>query len=111
MGMGEAIDAGKPELALEQYGRAGYWTRAAMPTFEAAVAASRLGDTEQVFRYAAYAQEMALDPALQEPVRELMKTVPVDDGAESDRPLPDNAATPFVSLTGQVSGDAEEPAT
>ena len=76
MGMGEAIDAGKPDLALDKYERANYWSKAAMPTFEASVAAYRLGKWEQAFRYASYAQDMTPDLALKREVRELMKSIP-----------------------------------
>jgi len=74
--MGEAIDVGQPELALEKYNRSGYWSKSAMPTYEASVAAYRLGNWYQAFRYAAYAQDMTLDLDLKKHIKEVMKGIP-----------------------------------
>ena len=101
MGMGEAIDAGNPDLALDQYERAIYWSKAAMPTFEAAVAASRLERSEQMFRYAAYAQDMTPDLTLKEHVRDLMKSVPPDGISKAVYPLPEEVSLSFVSCPRQ----------
>jgi hypothetical protein len=108
MGMGEAIDAGQPDLALDQYERAIYWSKAAMPTFEAAVAALRLGKREQMFRYAAYAQDMTPDPTLKEQVRELMKSIPPGDISKDGPSLPENVSLPFVSCARQEEGEVDE---
>jgi hypothetical protein len=108
MGMGEAIDAGKPDLALDQYERATYWSKAAMPTFEASVAAFRLERWEQMFRYAAYAQDMTPDLTLKEQVRNLMNSVPPDGISKAVYPLPEEVSLPFVSCPRQEEGEADE---
>lgn len=108
MGMGEAVDAGKHDLALDQYEKAIYWTKAVMPTFEAAVAAFRLGKWEQAFRYAAYAQDMAPDPTIKEQVRDLMKSIPHDDIKTAVCPLPDNPSCQSSSVQANVEGGVDE---
>lgn len=92
LGMGQAIDDSKPDLALDQYEKATHWAKAAMPTFEAAVAAFRLDHYEQAFRYAAAAHDMTPDLALKEQARELMDSIPPSDARTvnvGDRPAPE----------------------
>lgn len=108
MKMGEAVDAGKPELALDQYERADYWSKSAMPTFTASVADSWLGNWEQVFRYAAYAQDMTPDPALKGHIRDLMKSIPQGDIRTAACPLPEKDSLPFVSCPSQAEGEVNE---
>jgi tetratricopeptide (TPR) repeat protein len=108
MGMGESIDAGRPDLALDQYERALYWSKAAMPTFEAAVAAFRLGKWEQAFRYAAYAQDMTPDLALKEQVRDLMKSIPPGDITTAVCPLPEKVFLPSITCPSQVEAGVDE---
>ncbi|MFC1875502.1 radical SAM protein [Chloroflexota bacterium] len=106
IGMGEAIDAGKPDLALDQYERANYWSKAAMPTFEASVAAFRLDKWEQAFRYAAYAQDMTFDLTLKGEVSEVMKVIP-QSNIEADSCSHLGESSPmFVSYPSREDGEA-----
>lgn len=108
MGMGEAMDAGKPDLALDQYEIANYWSKEAMPTFIASMAASQLGKWDQVFRYAAHAQDMTPDLTLKGYVRDLMKSIPLGDIRTAVCPVPEKVFLPFVSCPSQVEGEVDE---
>ena len=97
LSMNDAINSGEPDLALSLYERANYLMKTDVPTFKAAVAASKLGQWEQAFRYAASALNMANDPDLMRQVRELMRSIPTGVinepvSAPSERDFP-----PFVS--------------
>ncbi len=107
-GMGKAIDDGNPDLAVEQYEKATYWSKAAMPTFEAAVAAFRLGKRDEAFRYAAYAQDMTPDLALKEHVRDLMKSIPPRDMKATLCPPTEKVFPPFVLSPKQVEAEVDE---
>lgn len=100
MEMGAAIDGNRPDLALNEFARANYWAKAALPTFEAAVASSRLGKKEQVFRYAAYAHDM--DPAfnMKDPILEMMSEAPARDAADLAVPPAEKGEAPFVANPG-----------
>lgn len=105
--MSDALDTGKPDLALSQYESANYWAKTAAPTYTAAVAASQLGKWEQAFRYAAYAQDMTTGstPDIKRHVRELMRRIPLGDIRTAVGPLPEKDFLPFVSCPRQVEGE------
>ncbi len=60
--MNAAVEAGKPELALELFEKANFWAKTDLATFAAAVAASRLGDWNGAFLRASEANNRAHDP-------------------------------------------------
>jgi hypothetical protein len=106
-----AIEAGNPDLALAKYEGAAYWSKTAVPTFEAAVAAVRLGKWEQAFRYAAFAQDMTTNPAFKAEVTDLLKSIPASDIRASVDTLPGEVLLPSVSCPGQAEREAGEHST
>jgi cyclic pyranopterin phosphate synthase len=97
LSMNDAIESGKSDVALDLYESASYWSQTDLPTFKAAVAASKLGQQETAFRYAAHAQQMTDNPDLMRQIRELMMTIPHGDIGMPVYPPAEKAFPPFVS--------------
>ena len=105
--MNDAIESEKPDVALNLYESANYWAKTAMPTFKAAVAASKLGQWGQAFRYAAHAHQMADNPELIRQIRELMMNIPQGDVSMPVSPPTEKAFPPFVSRPGGALGSPQ----
>lgn len=107
LSMNDAIESGKPDVALNLYESASYWSKTDVPTFKAAVAASELGQWGQAFRYAAHAQHMTGNPDVMRQVRELMMNIPQGDIGMPVSPPAEKAFPPFVSRPGGATGSPQ----
>jgi cyclic pyranopterin phosphate synthase len=103
LSMNDAIESGKPEVALGLYAKANSWLKTDVPTYKAAVAAAKLGQWEQAFRYAAHAQQMTDNPEIIRQIRELMAGIPQGEISISASPPVEKASPPFVSCPGTDS--------
>jgi cyclic pyranopterin phosphate synthase len=106
--MNDAIEAEKPGIALSLYESANYWAKTDVPTFKAAVAALKLGQRGQAFRYAAHAQQMTDNPELIRQIRELMMNIPQDDISMPVSLPTERVFPPFVSCPGDVPGSSHQ---
>jgi len=99
--MQDAIEAGKPELALEHYEKANHWTKSATPKFAAAVAYYHLGKYEQAFRYAALAQDLTPNPDHRSQVKQLMEKIPgkLNKYVKNSVPIDIKESIKFISNT------------
>ena len=95
--MQDALEKGKPELALEHYEKANHWSKTTVPNSAAAIAAYQLGRYEQAFRYAALAQDLAKNPDLRSKISELMQKIPVDINRINFDPLNRSEFINFIS--------------
>lgn len=103
--MQDAINTGKPELALEQYEKATHWAKIAVPKFAAAIASFQLGKYEQAFRYASYAQDITTNPELKWQINDLMKRIPLGKIKVSSKPVCEKDFLQFVSNPQQVEDE------
>jgi tetratricopeptide (TPR) repeat protein len=102
LSMQEAINTGKPELALEQYEKANYWSKIAVPKFAAAIAAFQLGKYEEAFRYASYAQDISTNPDLKQQISELMERIPRGKIKTGSSPISEKDFLKYVSIPQQI---------
>ena len=104
--MNEAIEAGKPELALSHFEAANHWAKTDLATFAAAVAASKLGDWDGAFRYAQAANNRAHDPDFMRMIGEFITHI-AGPNVKPTVILPiDEACTDFIFCP--ASGDSSE---
>ncbi len=88
--MHEAIEAGKPELAINRYNESNYWSQTAVPSYLAAVAATHLSRWDKALRYASYALSVAKNPDIVQLIREVIAAIPRDKiGKGTAPPLPE----------------------
>lgn len=102
LSMQEAINTGKPELALEQYEKANYWSKIAVPKFAAAIASFQLGKYEEAFRYASYAQDISTNPDLKQQISELMERIPRGKIKTGSSPISEKDFLRYVSIPQQI---------
>ena len=96
--MNEALESGKPDLALSYYKTANRWLRTDAVTLIAAVAASKLGEWEQALRYATDAYYRAYEFETMKKIVELIKSIPASTVREFEDIPKDETFTQFVSL-------------
>jgi cyclic pyranopterin phosphate synthase len=97
MAMHEALESGQPDLALGRYEEADFWSRTAVPSYLAAVAASQLSKWDKALRYAAYALSIAKNPDIKRVVREVMAGIPRDKIGKGPGSAPREASPEFIS--------------
>ena len=106
--MQEALEAGKPDLALEYYEKANHWSKIAVPKFAAAIAAYQLGKYEQAFRYAAYAQDLTANPDLKSQISELIQKIPPGKYGKNSGPMQEKEFLQFVSNPRQIENEDDK---
>ena len=102
--MNEALETGKPDLALSYFKTANYLIKTDLATFTAAIAASRLGDWGQALRYATKANYNAQDFELMRKIGEFIRSIPasaIKDVDTSEHEVP----AQFIACPGQQTKD------
>jgi MoaA/NifB/PqqE/SkfB family radical SAM enzyme len=94
--MTEALDAGKPELALDYFRTANHWLKSDVATYFAAIAASKLGEWNQALRYATDANYHAQDFDTMRKIREFIGTIPSSAMDLNPSTTETETNTPFV---------------
>jgi cyclic pyranopterin phosphate synthase len=102
LSMDDAMEAGKPDVALGLYEKASCWLQTEVPTFKAAIAASKLGQWELAYRYSAHAQQVTGNPELIKKIREFMMNIPQGGISEPVSQPDENIFPPFVSCPGDT---------
>jgi cyclic pyranopterin phosphate synthase len=95
--MHQAIEADKPEYALSCYAAANHWSKTDLATFAAAVAASKMGQWDLAFRYAAEANNRAHDPDFMRVIGEFITNIAVPNLKATVPGTVHEANTDFIS--------------
>jgi MoaA/NifB/PqqE/SkfB family radical SAM enzyme len=105
--MHQAIEAGEPDRALTYYNAGNFWSRTDLATFAAAVAASKLGQWDEAFRYATEANNRAHDPAFMKVIGQFITGIAVPNlkQSEAEPTYSPAEAAEFVSCPAPEAGE------
>jgi len=94
--MNEAVEAGKPDLALDYYEKANHWAKTDLAAFAAAVAATQTGQWDKAFRYGMAANTKAHDPNFMRTVGEFITHIVVPNLKPAAAETDEDVCTDFI---------------